>query len=190
MNYVAKATRVAAVCTLGLLATLWSRPVAAGSPPPTTPCQGVAGSYIRADVTGILSGGATDLITLHDDGTGTWFQGNALSFFNTEGTFNSAIGSWTCGPNNTVVLTTINYFVADGNSDLVIATRATHQLQFNKGAMDNPVLLARVFIDFSLPVTATIDLLNPTGGTVTSVPIAAPRAYARVKPMPSDLARQ
>jgi hypothetical protein len=88
------------------------------------------------------------------------------------------------------VLTTISYNVPDGNSDLASATRATHQLQFNKNAMDNPVLLARMFIDFPVPVTATIDFLDPSGGTVVSTPIAGLRAYARVKPLASDLARQ
>jgi hypothetical protein len=157
---------------------------------PPTGCFVVPGSYIRSDFVDLtLASGGSDFMVLQSDGTAYWYQGNAISFLTSQGTFTPAVGAWTCGPDDTVVVTTISYGVDTGDSELSSATRATYQLKFDRNDPDHPVAIHRVFIDFLIPASLpTGNFLDPDGGTVRPTP-TAPRQFARVKALVSDLSR-
>ena len=164
-------------------------PAVAVAAPPFTPCLVVPGSYLRTDVTNVNHEG-DDVIELRADGTGYFYQGNAIELMDSGGTSIPAVGTWACGPGNTVILTTISYYAPNVNSDLTDAYRFTHQIQFKLRDLEHPVVLQRVFIDFALsPGGALPDLLDPNGGTVVSTPLTAPRQLALIKPLASDLSR-
>ena len=154
-----------------------------------TPCVVIPGSYMRTDVTNI-DNQASDMIVLNVDGTGTYNQGNVLELFGSQGSFTPGVGAWTCGPNNTVVLTTIHYAVPTGDSLISDAYRITHQLQFSKTDLAHPVVLNRVWVDFPMPASLpTSILLDPNAGNVITTPLTAPRQFAAIRAFGSDLSR-
>lgn len=153
------------------------------------PCTVQPGSYIRTDVVDVNTE-AADMIALKADGTAYYYQGNAVEYINSGGTLTPAIGSWSCGPNDTVVMTAISYETAGGDNPITDALRITFQLQFTRRDISHPVALNRVYIDFPIPGPATTaELLDPNGGTVIASGLDAPRKYALVTPFISDLSR-
>jgi len=152
-------------------------------------CHSAPGSYMRTDVSDI-NAYADEVITLNADGTGTYSQGNVLEYFGSTGSFTPGIGTWGCGPNGTVVLTTVHYATDGGDNLLSGAYRVTYQLLFDKKDMEHPKVVNRVWIFFTAAeAQPTSNILDPNGGTVISPPLTEPRQFALVKPFISDLSR-
>lgn len=156
---------------------------------PPTACFAVPGAYLRSDVTDITSE-STDEIVLHSDGTAFWNQASAAAFINSAGTFTPGIGAWTCGPDDTVVVTAVSFESDNGDSDLTRSVRVTYQMKFDRNDPEHPLVVHRTIIKFDLPGSLpTGNTLDPNGGTVASVPLTAPRHFARVQVLLSDLSR-
>ena len=164
-------------------------PVVEPAPLPPNACFVVPGAYLRSDVTSVTND-PTDEIVLRSDGTAYWNQGWAVAFIQSQGTFVPGIGAWTCGPDDTVVMTAVSYYAPGVNSDLSSASRVTYQMKFDRNDPDHPVVVQRAIINFDFPASLpTGNILDPNGGTVASTPLVAPRQFARVKALVSDLSR-
>ena len=164
-------------------------PVVEPAPLPTNACFVVPGAYLRSDVTDVTND-PTDEIVLKSDGTAYFYQGWAVALIQSQGTSVPGIGAWACGPDDTVVVTTVTYDANTGNSDLSEARRFTYQMKFDRNDPDHPVVVQRVVINFDFPASLpTGNILDPNGGTVISTPLTAPRQFARVKALVSDLSR-
>jgi hypothetical protein len=155
---------------------------------PPSACFVVPGSYFRSDAD--LTNGPIDQIVLRSDGTASWNQAGAVAFIQSQGTFTPGIGAWTCGPDDTVVMSAISFEADTGNSDVARAVRETYQLKFDRNDPDHPVIVQRWIIDFDFPgALPSGSALDPNGGTVVSTPLTASRPLARIKPFLSDLSR-
>ena len=198
MRVRSKLTALLCALTLGIVfsagegkshASASRAPVIEPAPLPSNACFAVPGAYLRSDVTDVTTD-PTDEIVLRSDGTASWYQGWAVAFIQSQGTFGPGIGAWTCGPDDTVVVTAVTYETDTGNSDLSRAVRVTYQMKFDRDDPDHPVVVQRVIIHFDFPASLpTGNALDPNGGTVFSIPLAAPRHFTRVKALVSDLSR-
>jgi len=103
---------------------------------PPTACFVVPGSYFRSDAD--LTNGPIDQIVLRSDGTASWNQAGAVAFIQSQGTFTPGIGAWTCGPDDTVVMSAISFESDTGDTDVARAVRVTYQLKFDRNDPDHP----------------------------------------------------
>jgi hypothetical protein len=174
----------------------------------------VAGTYLRllTDPTSESNGISQDEITLHADGTVWANQAGVIVAIQT-GTFVPSIGSWTCGPNKTVLATYVNYQIRNAidptltsNDDAQIRT---DQFAFNKSDLNHPMLINRAVVDFcglssntaaenalicanygstyTVGFIPTTNLLNPDPvhgiGFVLTSNVTTPRPYERLQPV-------
>ena len=147
----------------------------------------VAGSYIRLDVSSKAQ--LSEVFSLHADGTALWHAGSSILAIPT-GTFTPAVGSWACGPDNTVILTVVAYNVLKfGAPKYDKAFRRTYQLQFQSTDLDHPTALRITETNFFFPDDfLSSNFVSPgLGSPVSIIPPSNPRPYVRVKPLPSDV---
>jgi hypothetical protein len=185
--------------TLVALITLLMLSSAALAAPGCNPFT-VTGSYVRQNV-GALPGNGIDIspyvdqLTLHIDGTAYWFNSGSFDMI-LQGAFSPQVGSWTCLPDGTVLVTTIgaNYSqnsptgdVAHDGQPLDINIFSNLRYTQKLTVVDLNTLQLTHQIRTNIPVSN--DPLGPGvahGCTPNGNP-CNPALYRRIKPLLTDI---
>jgi hypothetical protein len=192
-------TTLAALVVLLILSSM------ALAAPPCNPFT-VAGSYVRQNV-GVMPGNGIDIspyidqLTLHIDGTAYWFNSGSFDLI-LQGAFLPEVGSWTCLPDGTVLVTTIGtlYFQNSTNPDGSPSDIAHdgQPLDINIGVNRRTTQKLSVVDLNTLQVTVQIRIAIPLGNdplgpgfvphgcTPTDKP-CNPAPYKRIRPMLTDI---
>jgi hypothetical protein len=158
----------------------------------------VTGSYVRQNVGSLPRNGIDispyiDQLTLHIDGTAYWFNSGSFDLI-LQGAFTPQVGSWTCLPDGTVLVTTVGSNYLNPTSDvaqsgqqldinIVFNLRYTQKLS----VVDHDTLQLTHQIRTGTPLAN--DPLGPGvahGCTPTGNP-CNPAPYKRIKPLLTDI---
>jgi hypothetical protein len=166
------------ITSVALISLLCSSALAASKCNPLT----VTGSYVRQ----FTANPYIDQLKLDIDGTAYWFQSSSFDQFIAQGAFIPEVGSWTCLPDGSVLVTTVGTnYQSTGTGDISInANKRTTQklvvLDFNTLRETH-----RIFTE----TTLSSDPLGPgtASGCTPTGTVCDPGLFRRIRPVLTDI---